>query len=193
MNLLGEDTRSLGESRVGRGSIAEMRIDQKIARRRLVELRRPGRERGLAIDGERQRFVIDQHRFRGVPSQGLRLGDDQRHRLADMADALHRQQLVRADEDGARRAAIGRRELHVEFRRRHGIVRNGFQPIGATVGAGENAEHAGHRTRRLGGDAPDACMRMRRAHESREDLAGDAEIVGVAATTRQQPEVFFPR
>ena len=193
MDLLGENMRGFRESRIGRGDIAEMRIDQEIAGRGFVELRCAGRERGFDIDGERQRFVIDQHRFGRIPSLGLRLGDDHRHRLADMARALDRQQLMRADEDGARRTAIRRRELHVEFRRRHWIVRNGFQPIGAAIGAGEDAEHAGHRARRIGIDARDARMRMRRAHESREDLAGDAEIVGVAATAGQQPEILFPR
>ena len=193
MNLLGYDMRGFRERRVGRSDIAEMRIDEEIAGRRAIKLRRAGRERGLDIDGERQRFIIDEHRFGGVPGLGLCFGDDHRHRFADMARALDRQQLMRTDEDGACRAAIRRGELHIEFRRRHRIMRNGFQPVGAAICAGKNAEHAGHGARFIGIDAIDSRMRMRRTHESRDDLAGDAEIIGVAAMTSQQPEILFPR
>ena len=193
MELLGEDVRGFRKGCGGRGSIAEMRVDEEIAGRPVVKLRRVGRERGFDIDGERQRLVIDPHRFRRIPRLSLGLRDNHRDGLADMADALDREQLVRADENGTRRAAIGGGKLHVEFRRRHGIMRDGFQPVCAAIGAGEDSEHAGHGARRIGIDARDTRMRMRRAHESGEDLARDAEIVGIAAMAGQQPEILFPR
>ncbi len=181
------------EGRFGRGGIAEMRVDEEIVRRFVVKLGRTRRERRFAVDDERQHLVIDAHRFGRIPGLGLGLGNDHRHRLAHMARALAGEQLMRADEDVARRAAARRGQLHVEFRRRHRIVRDRLEPIGADIGACEDTEHTRHATRFICVDTPNARMRMRRADEGGEDLARDMEIVGIAAVAGQQPEILFTR
>ena len=105
-----------------------------------------------------------------------------------MAGLVGRQQQVRADED---LAAAGGVQLHVVFGLRQRIVRNGGEPVGAAIGAGEHAEHARHRlgARRI--DAENARMRMRRAHHHRIGLALEAEIVAEAAASGGEPLVFL--
>ena len=44
-------------------------------------------KRGGGIDDRRQRAIIDDHAFRGIARGRLGFGDDESHRIADMADA----------------------------------------------------------------------------------------------------------
>ena len=70
-------------------------------------------------------------------------------------------------------------------------MRNRLEAVGANVGAGEHAEHAGHRLGLGGVDADDARVRVRRAHHRRVGLPLDAEVVGEAALAGEQPAVFL--
>jgi len=69
-------------------------------------------------------------------------------------------------------------ELHVVFGLRHRIVRDRTELVGGAIGAGVDAEHAGHCLRRRRVDGEDAGVRVRRAHHHRIGLPRDLEVVG---------------
>ena len=150
----------------------------------------PGRIASSRMQHERQFLVTHLDRLGGVHRLRLGLGDHHGDRFADMARLVGGQQQMRADEH---RAAAGRGELHVVFGLRQRIVRNGLEPIGRAIGAGEDAEHARHRfcPRRI--DRDDARMRIRRAHHRRIGLAVESEIVGEAAIAGDEPRIFLAR
>ena len=136
-------------------------------------------------------FVVDDlERFGRI--ERLRAGFRHHHgdRFADVARLVGGQQQMRADED---LAAAGPGELHVVARLRQRIVRDGAEVVGRAIGAGEHAEHAGHRQRARLVDRDDARMGVRRAHHRRVGLAGKTEIVGEAALADDQPRVFVAR
>ena len=153
-------------------------------------MRRARDHRLLGVHHERQFFVAHDQRFGGVERLRFGCGNDHRHRLADVAHPVRRQQHMRA---GEHVAAARPGELHVEFGLGHRIVRNGRQAIGGAIGAGEDAEHARHGFRRRGIDGGYARMRMRRAHHRRIYLAVEIEIVGEAALAGDEPLVLFAR
>ena len=68
---------------------------------------------------------------------------------------------------------------------------NGAEPVGATVGAGEHAEHARHHlgARRI--DAENARVRMLRTQHHRIGLALEAEVIAEAAASGCKPPVFI--
>ena len=69
----------------------------------------------------------------------------------------------------------------------------GAELVGGAIGAGEHAEHAGHRLRPRGIDRDNARMRIRRAHHHRIGLAVETEIVGEAALAGDQPLILLAR
>ena len=60
------------------------------------------------------------------------------------------------------------------------------------VGAGEDPDHAGDFLRRLGLDPLDDAMGVGAADHDGIELAGQADVVGVAAAALQQDRVFLP-
>ena len=71
------------------------------------------------------------------------------------------------------------------------IVRNGAEPVRETIGAGENAEYARHCLGAPRFDAPDAGVRMRRAHHHRIGLSFDVEIIAEPSAASRQPRVLL--
>ena len=76
---------------------------------------------------------------------------------------------------------------------RHRTVGERPDAVGHGVRAGEHREHAGGgaRGRRL--DAPDVGVRVGRADEARVDLAGDVDVVAVAAVAHEQTRVVLAK
>ena len=126
-------------------AVAEAGLDRHVARHFVPHRRRAGLDRVLGVDDERQLFVVDLDRFGGVERLVLGFGDHHRHRLADMARLVGRQQHVRTDEH---LAAARRVQLHVVAGLRQRIVRDRPELVGEAIGAGEHAEHALHRCAR---------------------------------------------
>jgi hypothetical protein len=91
------------------------------------------------------------------------------------------------------RGAAGPRQLHVVARLGQRVVLNGFKAVGLAVGAGVDAEHAGHRQHRGLVDTYDARMRVRRAHHRRVSLTRIVEVVAELALAGNQPRVFGAR
>ena len=156
VEIMGDDMRGLREGAVGRRGIAETRIDQDIVRHFVPDRRRAGLHGVFGMQHEGQFVVDDGERLGGI--ERLRLGFRDHHGdgFADMARFVGGQQQMRADED---LAAAGRGELHVVARFRQRIVADGAEAVGGAIGAGEDAEHAGHRSvpRALSIDTMRAC------------------------------------
>ena len=83
------------------------------------------------------------------------------------------------------------------FRSEPSLLLNGSAdcsvPYGLEVRAGVDAEHARHCLRRRGADRLDAAVRERAAHDEGMGLAGQVDVVGVAALAAQQLGVFGAR
>src|SRR5215469_109359 len=142
------------------------------------------------MQDERQFRVVHDDGFGCVQRLRLGCGYDHRHRFADMAHTIGRQQHMRA---GEHRAAAWPGELHVVFGLGHRIVRNRPKIFRSAIGAGEDAEHAGHVLCRGDVDRDNPRMRMRRSHHRRIGLAVETEIVGEAALAGDEPLVLFAR
>ncbi len=83
--LFPDNMRCTGE---GRGNIAVTKCEfaNKIVRCAVMDGRRTGRERGLGIDGARQRLVVDHDQSGGILRDLSARRDHGRDRLADMHD-----------------------------------------------------------------------------------------------------------
>ena len=165
------DIFGLGKAGAGRLRIADPGIDGDVVHRR-------------------QGLVDDPDRFGGVLGLRHGLGDDERHALADEADAVGRQD-HRPLEQVRRAVEIVEPDVGRAHRLRD--VRDGLQPLGQHVGAGQDQQHAGHLQRGRGVDRHDAGVRVRRAQHEAAGLVGQGEVVRVAAAAGQQPRILEPR
>ena len=167
-----------------------MRIDQHVAGHFIPDRRRARLHAVFGMQHERQFLVDNRDRLGGIERLHFRIRHHHGDGFADVARLVGGQQQMRADEDFA---AAGRGELHVVARLRQRIVADGAEAVGGAIGAGEDAEHAGHVQRRRLVDGDDACVRVRRAHHRRVGLIGKTEIVGEAALAGDEPRVFVAR
>ena len=172
--------RGAGEGGLDLGGVAIVIVQRDIVGDVIVELRRAGLRGFLGIGDGRQRIDIDHHGFRGIARLRQRLGDHEGHGIADIAHLV-----------GHQRGAVGlqqRRAVAVLQRQAAG---EGAVIGGGEVGAGPDAEHAGHRLGGRGVDAADDAVGMAGAHDPGIGLAGQVEIVGVFALAAHQRVVFL--
>src|SRR5579859_5882647 len=73
-----------------------------------------------------------------------------------------------------------------------GDVRQRAEPIFADFDGSQHREHAGRRLGRRRLKPADQRMSMRRADENRMGLAGQIEIVAVAAASGDEPQILPP-
>ncbi len=184
----GHDVVRARERLIGRRPIAEPGIDRHVIGHLVPDHRRARLHGVFRMVDSGQQLVVDLDRFRGIERLRDGFGHDHRHRLADMARLVGRQQQVRADED---RPAAGTGELHVVSGLGQRIVRDGAEAVGQAIGAGEHAEHARHYfgARRI--HAADAGMRVRGADHHRMSLAVEVKIVAEAAVAGDEPLVLL--
>ena len=172
---------ALGEGGVGRGLVAGLVEIGLVVRAIVVELRR-ARLEGLARrhhGGPRR--IVDLDALGGVARKLERVGDHDRHRIADMQHAVDRD---RRPVRQIHRAAVA---LLVGRHRRHRA-----EPVGLVILAGQHRVHARHLQCRAGVDALDVGMGVRRAHDRGVKLVGELEIVVVAPASHQQARVLAP-
>ena len=177
-----------GKGAQGCRGIAERGVDQHIVRRLVPHRRRARPQRVGHLRDPRQFLIFDDDRLGRVLRLCGGFGHEHRHRLADMAHLVGRQQHLRADKD---RAAIGAGQLHIVAGRRHRGVRDRLEPVGKAILAGKDAEHPRHRHRLAAVDLDDPRMRMGRAHDRGIDLPRQGEIVAEPAAAGQQPLVLL--
>ena len=72
-----------------------------------------------------------------------------------------------------------------------GLCVSGFSAVGGGIRAGEHRDHARRGARRRDVDAPDPRVRVGRAHEARVRLAGQVDVVAVAAVADEQARVVL--
>ena len=156
-----------GKRRLDRRPVAALEAVGEIARRFVPEPRRPGGERRRRIDDRLQRPVLDLDPLGRVARLLAGLGDDERHRIADMAHPAARQRMAR-------------RHDHRRDRRDLGDARQRADPVGVEIGFGEDAAHARHRARGGGVDPSITRMRMRRAQDTARAAGPGGEVLDIA-------------
>ena len=124
------------EGRLDRTGIAIGPVERDIAGRRAVDRRRTGGGGALDVGGARELGIVDRDPLGGILRLLPRLRHHDRHRLADVADAIDREH----------RHGSGNHRLAVTPDRA-GDRRNGAEPGGGEIRAGIDAEDAGHRAR----------------------------------------------
>ena len=122
----------LGKGRIDSGLVADLVKERLVARVLVPHRGRAGRKRRFGADHRRQRLVLDLDQFGGILCLVQRLGDDERDRVPDIADAVLRQQRLRADKG---RRAIAPPAAHAGHQ--------GAEPAPAQILAGQHGEHAG--------------------------------------------------
>ncbi len=101
-------TNNVRRRRRGSASLSRHPGEAQIARRFGGNLRRPRGARCSRIDDRRQRRVIDHHMFGGVERRVAAGGDDERHRLPDIAHLVRRQERLRRKRERLAGLGIGR-------------------------------------------------------------------------------------
>ena len=134
-------------------------------------------QRSLGAGDDGERLVIDLHGGRGVLGDILVLRQDRGERLAVPIHLVHRERPV---------LAIGRGKGGDQHRDL--LTLNLFREFGA----GDRADHARHRKRRLQSDLPDLGVRVTGADEAEMQAIGHAEIGKVFALAREQTQILAP-
>ena len=178
-----DDARGLGERGVRRLGVAGVvvPVEHDVVGNMLEQLRRAGADRVLGVGHRRQRVVFDLDRLGGIARRGQGLGDDQRHRLADVAHLAERQHRPRRI---VPRLAVAAHERH-----RAGHV---AETVGAHVLSRSDEQHARHAPRRSRIDAFDMRMRHRRAQHESLRHPRQHHVVGIAALPGDEPQILMP-
>ena len=181
------DVSRLGKCGPGGGFVADFGIDGDVVggvASREGSARRHSRHR---VNYRRQGLVIHLYEFGGILCRSERRRHDHGDDLAAMTRLLRRHREMRRDE---RRRAVLVRERDVGGMPRPDRMRYRLQTIGRQVAPGQHGEHTGRPCCRCRVDRTNERVRMRRSHHHRISLAGEAEIVAVAAFAGQQPEIL---
>ena len=157
--------------------VAALDVVGEIARRLGPDRRRPGGECREAVDHGVERLVVDLDQL-GRLARGLRaVGDDEGHRIADMAHAAI----------GQRRP---RRHDHRLDRRQ---ARHVAQALGRKVGMRcRRARTPAQRCRRRNVDPLDDGMGMRRAQHVAVQAIRNRDVIDIAAAAGQEPRILEP-
>ncbi len=143
---------SSGERQFGRGHIACLPVETQVAWNLGGNLDRAVRARRCRGDHGGDRRVIDGDALGGIERLFVRLGDDQRHRLADVPHLLLRQQRLRHE-----CAALSGLDVGLDGGQQRP------QAVLASVGGGEDRQNSRSSTGSTGIDRQDARMRVRRS------------------------------
>ncbi len=176
------DVHGAGDRRVGRGRIADLPVVDQVAVRLRVKLRRVALQRLDGVGYGVLLVIDDLDGLGGVAGLSLGLGDDDRHRVADIAHAVHRQR--RPGAHLHRRAVLGMD---------HPAADEVADAVGLQFPARQNGDDAGHLLRRGHVDADDVRMRVRRAHEHGVLHSGHDHVVDIAPPTGDESLVFLAR
>src|SRR5262249_31009774 len=146
-----------------------------------MQLRRPGRERGLRVDHGRKIAVFDRDTLGGVLGRGLALRDHERHWLAPEAHALVCQRMAMRQLEGTSVLA-----LHENDRGRR------LDRALDHVGAGQDREHTWNRQGSAGVDRYDFGMSVVAAQEPTMRLSLEVPVGGVFAVSGHESKILAP-
>ena len=169
------DVRSAREGRFRIASIAVSRHAGHVVRRAGNDDSGTGGDRRVDVDHRRQRVVVDLDPLGGVACLVQRRGDDGRHRFADETNGVDGK---RVPGRGGRRRPIGTPVIG----RRRDRLHTGVGEITTR----DDRRDAGQLRRGFACDAPDAGVRVGRAHEAGVQLIGRRNVVGEAALAAQK-------
>ena len=162
------------------GAAEPVPVERDIAGRLGPDLRRLRQRGGGDIGDGIARLVIDRDELGAVARYRLALGDDERHGLPGMPDAVAGQRRTMGhDEPGAVRDRGG--EAHVA------------DAVSGHVGGGQDRQYARKRQRRARVDAADRGEGVRRADEDGMRLARGAVVVAETPGAGQQAAILVAR
>ena len=141
----------------------------------VVDPRRTVAERSLGVRDDRERLVVDLHGGGSVLGDVLVLGDDRGERLAVPVRLVHRERPI-LPVVGGEGGDQHRDLLALDFLRE--------------LGAGDGADYARHRQRRIEPDVLDPGVRMTGANEAEMQTIGDAEIGQVFAAPGEEAQIL---
>ena len=168
------DGMRLPEDRIHLGLVAERLVEQHVAREGRPDLRSPLLDCGADAGHRRLRLPVDGERFGGIARLFDRIGDDERHRVTDMAHfVLHQDRII-----GHLERIVGEIEQARQMAEARDIVR------------GQDGCDAWHRLRGRRIDL-EFCVRMRRAHDHRVQQLLRCMIAGVPAPAANEAVVFL--
>ena len=176
-----DGVRRAGEGSRDRSVIAGMPFEAQIAQRLGRQLRRVGRPRRGSRGYRSKRRVIVRNPLGGIERLLAALGDDQRDRLANIADLALGQERLRREGEGLAGHRVG-----VD------IGQQRLEAVGAHIVRGQDRQYPRHRHRRGGVDRPDLGMRVLRAQHHGVRDAVERQVVEIAAASSQKPQILAP-
>ena len=176
------DVGGLGDRLGDGGAVAIVPIEHDVVRRFVVQHRGAGRDGGAGIGDGGQAVDFGEHRLGCVARLLGGFGDHHGDGVADVAHLLAGQRVLQRLRPGA---AVTVRTGDVGLHR----LDAGLDQ----VGLGEDGAHAGHRGCLFGVQGGDGAVRHAAAHHHAVELAGQVEVVGVAALAAQQHRIFLAR
>ena len=147
-----------------------VQVEGEITRRLLPDRGRAGGERRHAVDDGRQRLVVDLDKLGRLAGDLLAVGNDEGHRIADMAHAAL----------GKCRARRHDQRLH----RRHAGQRT--ETVGGEIGGRVDALHAGKRRASRNVDPLYERMGVRRAQHVAMQASRNGDVVDVTAVADEE-------
>ena len=175
------DVRGLGKRRFGRGEIRRVivPVEDEVAGNIVKQLRGVFVQGRAGVGDGRQGLVIDLDRFRRILRLRQGFGDDQRHRLPDVAHLAGRQH-------GSRRI-VARRTVAIGERHLAGDI---AELVCFDVVTREHEQDARHATRGRRIDAADVGVRDPRSQHDGLRRIGKLDVIGIATATGDQGLVF---
>ena len=159
-----DDMRGRCHRRVDRRLVAALETVGEVAGRFVPQQRRAKLQRGRRIDHRGQDPVIDRDQLGGVAGDIPGLGDDERHRIADMTHAAARQCMARRHDDRSDRRDLGDAGQRADA-------------LGGKIGGGEDAMHTWQRSRRGRIEPGNLGVAVRRAQHDRMQLARRVNVL----------------
>ncbi len=164
-----------GQCGIDRGFVADLVKERLVARVLVPDRWRIRRKRSFGADCGGQRLVADVDQFGGVLCLVQCVGDDERDRISDIADAITRQQWLRTDEGGGAIAPPAADLRH-----------QSAETAAAQILARQYRHHTGSGQCTLGIERGNAGMGMRRAQHIAARFVRLPDIVDIPASAFEQ-------
>ena len=174
-----DDMGGLGERGANPFAVAALEPEAEIAGRLLPDGGRPRQQSRRRIDHGGERPIIDRDPLGRVTRRLAAFGDDQRHRIADMAHPpAGERKTWRHDQ------RIDGRDL--------GDARKRAQAVGSEIGPGRGDQHTGRAPCRRDVDPLDRGMRIGRTQHIGMRLARHHDVFDIAPAPGQKPRILKP-